>query len=564
MSEPGTSVLLVDDDEAKRYTTAHVLRRAGFDVIEAATGADALARAHEEPGLIILDVKLPDMDGFEVARRLRHTAAASIPVLHLSATFVRSEHQAKGLESGAVGYLTYPLDPLVLVAQARALLRLSRAERERERSLRRERAARTLAEVSQYRFRFLADLGRVLTGSLTPGPLLSSALSLLVPGLVSGAVIVLERPVGDRQVLARHRDSGRQARLEAWAERGRTELLAAAALMDVTEGQGTIDAVEAPAELGGAQGVMMVSIQFGGTHQGALLLLRDQGQGGFGEEDRLLMQEVANRVGSALANAQSFAVAQQEQARAEQANAAKDRFLAALSHELRTPLSAILGWVEGLRRGRLAPAEQGRALEVIERNAKVQLQLIDDLLDVSRIVTGKLHLALAPVELAHAVASVLESLRHLAAVKGVELALRAHPRQLWVEGDAGRLQQVVWNLVSNAIKFTPAEGRVDVELEPEDAMVVLRVRDTGQGIGADLLPRIFETFFQGAQGAVGSERGLGLGLSIVRDLVERHGGVISAESAGPGRGACFTVRLPRLFLEALTTDQPRSDHPPDA
>jgi signal transduction histidine kinase len=263
------------------------------------------------------------------------------------------------------------------------------------------------------------------------------------------------------------------------------------------------------------------------------------------------MQEVGNRLGGALANAQIFAVAEHERERAEQANAAKDQVLAALSHELKTPLSAILGWVQALRGGRLSPGQRERALEVIERNARVQVNLVDDLLDVSRIVAGKMHLGFEQVDFTHTVDVVLESLRHSAEEKGVRLERGRLPSPLWVEGDGGRLQQIVWNLLSNAIKFTPAGGEIRVTMEALDTVAVLHVRDSGQGIAPELLPRVFEAFFQGPQGAETTRRGLGLGLSIVRDLVEKHGGEISAQSEGPGRGACFNVRLPRLPLEAL-------------
>jgi CheY-like chemotaxis protein len=234
-----------------------------------------------------------------------------------------------------------------------------------------------------------------------------------------------------------------------------------------------------------------------------------------------------------------------EQSRRElhDANQAKDRFLATLSHELRTPLTAMLGWVRLLRGGTLDAPSSTRALEVIERNTKLLAQLIEDLLDVSRIITGKLRLEFRPVDAVAVVEAALESIQALADVKSIRLLATLERATGSVSGDPDRLQQVVWNLLSNAIKFTPSGGSVVVRLEPAGECVRITVTDTGKGIEADLLPHIFDHFRQGDSG---SERthGLGLGLAIVRHFVELHRGTVSAHSAGPGRGATFTVDLP--------------------
>jgi hypothetical protein len=237
--------------------------------------------------------------------------------------------------------------------------------------------------------------------------------------------------------------------------------------------------------------------------------------------------------------------------RAEQlaeANRLKDEFLATLSHELRTPLTSILGWAKLLRTEKFDPQLSHRALEIIERSAVAQSQLINDLLDVSRIITGKLRLVAQPVELANVVAAAADSLRPTADARGVRLEMLLEETAGQVSGDADRLQQVIWNLLSNAIKFTPKGGRVSIELRRFDSQVEIVVADTGQGISAEFLPYIFDRFRQ-ADGSITREHGgLGLGLAIVRHLVELHGGTIQARSDGASLGSTFTVRLPLMAL----------------
>ena len=228
----------------------------------------------------------------------------------------------------------------------------------------------------------------------------------------------------------------------------------------------------------------------------------------------------------------------------EQANRIKDEFLATLSHELRTPLTAILGWSRLLRSGQLDEAGWGRAVQIIERNAEAQSKLIEDLLDVSRIITGKLRMEVQPVALAPVVETAVNGLRPAAEAKLVELDCTLDRAAGPVTGDPARLQQVVTNLLSNAVKFTPPGGRVDVRLEQLDGRARIVVRDTGIGISPEALPHVFERFHQANSSNTREHGGLGLGLAIVRHLVESHGGSVYAESPGEGLGAVFTVELP--------------------
>jgi PAS domain S-box-containing protein len=243
------------------------------------------------------------------------------------------------------------------------------------------------------------------------------------------------------------------------------------------------------------------------------------------------------------------------------ANRAKEDFLATLSHELRTPLNAMLGWTRLLRMGRLDAAGVTRALETIERNAHVQEQLIADILDVSRIVTGRLRLDLRPIELAPVVDAAIETLQPSAAAKGVNLSCSL-VRTGKVLGDPDRLQQVVWNLLANSIKFTPAGGRVSVSLGRVGASAVISVTDTGEGIEPSLLPYVFDRFTQGDASVTRMHGGLGLGLSIVRHLVELHGGQVAARSQGRGHGSTFSVTLPLRTIPRLEDSIQRPAMPP--
>ncbi|MGE5525704.1 MAG: CHASE domain-containing protein [Rhodospirillaceae bacterium] len=239
---------------------------------------------------------------------------------------------------------------------------------------------------------------------------------------------------------------------------------------------------------------------------------------------------------------------------AERASAIKDEFLATLSHELRTPLNAILGWAHVVRSGK-ANAEQVRAgLDAIERNARVQVGLIDELLDMSRIVSGKLQLEMHVLDLAQLAAAGVQSVAPAAADKGVQLDQHLSPGAL-VRGDAARLQQIINNLLANAMKFTPQGGRVTVMVERVGSESRLTVRDTGIGITPEFLPYVFERFRQGDASRTRRHGGLGLGLSIVRHLVELHGGTVNAQSAGPGLGAAFIVRFPHAQADARNTDR---------
>jgi PAS domain S-box-containing protein len=247
--------------------------------------------------------------------------------------------------------------------------------------------------------------------------------------------------------------------------------------------------------------------------------------------------------------ARLFAAEQAARAEAERLNRAKDEFLATLSHELRTPLNALMGWARMLRTSGLDAATTARAVDVIERNTRLQAQLVADLLDVSRIITGKLRLELRPVHIASVIAGALDAVRGTAEAKQLHLETVIDPAIGIVMGDADRLHQIVLNLVSNAVKFTPPGGRITARARRTDTEAELRVTDTGRGISPDFLPYVFDRFRQADSTTTRTHGGLGLGLAIVRHLVELHGGTVQAASAGEGRGATFTVRIPLAPLD---------------
>ncbi|HKP10967.1 MAG TPA: ATP-binding protein, partial [Blastocatellia bacterium] len=265
------------------------------------------------------------------------------------------------------------------------------------------------------------------------------------------------------------------------------------------------------------------------------------------ERERLLSNEQAARREAEQAQKFSAELLQREQearAHAEAANRMKDEFLATVSHELRTPLNAILGWTTMLRKGQVNHEMLPRGLETIERNARSQAQLIDDLLDVSRIITGKLRLEVQPVELWAVIQAAADVVRAAADAKGIQLQLLLDPNAGPVSGDPQRLQQVVWNLLLNAVKFTPKGGHVLVQLGRVDSHAEIIVSDTGEGISPDFLSHVFERFRQADSSYTRKHGGLGLGLAIVRHLVELHGGTVAAQSHGEHQGATFIVTLP--------------------
>lgn len=293
------------------------------------------------------------------------------------------------------------------------------------------------------------------------------------------------------------------------------------------------------------------------------------------KDDRAFMLALARQCAQAIIRAQLYEAQQRARTEAETANRVKDEFLAVLSHELRTPMNPILGWAKLLRSGKLDADKTATALETIERNAKLQTQLIEDLLDVSRILQGKMALNACPVNLASTIEAAIATVQLAAQSKGIQIHTQLDSTVEPVSGDPGRLQQIVWNLLSNAVKFTPSGGQVDVRLQklkvdklkvegsendlpPSTSYAQIQIKDTGKGINPEFLPHVFDYFRQADSTITRQFGGLGLGLAIVRHLVELHGGTVRAESPGEGQGATFTVSLPQIedLVNNLPNDRP--------
>src|SRR5882724_2550546 len=411
-----TNILLVDDRQENLMALEAILSSLGQNLIKANSGREALRQLlNQEFALVLLDVQMPDMDGFETAaiirerQRLQHT-----PIIFLTAINKDEKHIFKGYSLGAVDYVCKPFDPEVLKTKVKVFIEQFR------------RTAEAKSQANQLR----------------------------------------------------------QSNQEL-------DVLNEALEKRVRERTSQLEAINAELSNEIAERKRMES-----------------------EREEILIRE------------------QQARLQAEKANRVKDEFLATLSHELRTPLSSILGWTRLLGGGKLDGETSARAIETIERNAKAQAQLINDLLDVSRIVAGKLQFDIRPVDLSRVITSAVDAVSPAAHAKDINLDFAHDNRYISVLGDADRLQQVVWNLISNAVKFTPPKGRVLIKLWDENNLAKIEVTDTGQGIDPEFLPFVFERFRQADGSSTRKHGGLGLGLAIVRHLVEMHGGGVEVSSEG--------------------------------
>jgi PAS domain S-box-containing protein len=489
----------VDDHDGSREATSALLRNQGFTIFEAATGAEALKLVAEvRPQLVLLDVKLPDMSGHEVCRRLKaDRATASIPVLQISASFTSRNDRVAGLESGADSYLAKPVEPDELIATIKALLRLREAEEARRETAASydflfERNSLPTWIIDMESLEFLAvNEAAVRHYGYSREEFLSMTIKEIRPPEDVPAV---------QDYIARIPDAAPNA--VQWRHRKK---------------DGTPIEVE----------VIWHELIYRGRHA-LLVLAKDitDRKNAEAEIEELLAREKAAR----------------EEAQA--ASRAKDSFLAVVSHELRAPLNAILGWAAILRSPKADEATRVHAAETIERSAMVQSKLIEDLLDSARVARGQLRLEVQPVDLTAVIEAAVDVMHPAAEAREIEVHRTFAAKTEVISGDPDRLQQIVSNLLSNAIKFTPGGGRVDIRLERADPHVRISVADTGKGISSAHLPYVFERFHQADGSTTRRHSGLGLGLSLVRNLVELHGGTVHAESPGEGYGATFTVDLP--------------------
>ncbi|MEI9941942.1 MAG: ATP-binding protein [Pseudomonadota bacterium] len=522
---PGTGsttserIIFADDNADMRDYVTRLLS-ARWQVETVADGTAALSAIRQNPpALALLDVMMPGLDGTALVRVLREDMALqTLPVMLLSAR-AGDEATESGLASGADDYLVKPFSARELVARVATQIALGQARRAERDAQERLRAIFRQAPVAV---------------SVVRGPEFVYELANQRYEVLVGRRDIVGRSIRDVfrelpadapvfQMLERVRRSGEAFTATEYtvpldrSGTGKSEdVIFHFSCQPVLDVDGTVDTI------------LTVAIDV--TEQ---------------VSSRRTVERLARR---------------EEAARraAEEASRAKDEFLSTLSHELRTPLNAVVGWSHLLRTGAVPEDQRERAFETIERNARAQAKLIEDMLDLSRIAQGKLVLAVGPVEMVRVVEAALDSVRLAADAKGVRLqpVLDSHAT---IVGDADRLQQVVWNLLSNAIKFTPKRGRVQVRVSRKESYVEVAVADNGQGIAAEFLPHVFDRFRQ-ADGAMNRQAGgLGLGLAIVRSLVELHGGSVTAASDGLGQGATFTVRLPMAPLRRDSTPSALSE-----
>jgi PAS domain S-box-containing protein len=497
MAESKTArILVVDDNEGMRYAMVRMLQKAGYHVREASTGTQALRLAADDTDLIILDINLPDVDGYEVCRIVKAApSTASIPVMHMSATYVGSENRATGLERGADGYLTWPIGPRELVANVEALLRTRRAERatrEKEELLR-----VTLASIGE------AVIATDQQGLITFINPMTESLSGWSQEEATGKPLGAVFRIVDEQTGRPIANPGETALRES----RRVRLANQAVLIARDESGRPIDGSAAP--------------------------IRDADGGGVGVI--VVFRDVTD-------------MRRADQASRE-ANQRKDEFLAMLAHELRNPLAPIRNGLQILKLVDSKESTAHQAQAMIERQVEHLVRLVDDLLDVSRLTRGLIQVHKEQTELSEIIRRAIESSRPLIELRRHVLEVSLPEAHLPVYADPVRLAQVFLNLLNNAAKYTPPGGRIEVVVTPETVRgrvqsALVQVKDTGRGIASEMLHKIFDLFTQVERGIDRSEDGLGIGLTLARRLAEIHGGSIMCSSPGPGQGSVFEVRLP--------------------
>jgi PAS domain S-box-containing protein len=503
------SILLVDDQPNNLLALESILAETGQNLVKAHSGRAALRHLLEEDfAVILLDVQMPEMDGFETATLIREREKSrDTPIIFLTALSRSETNVFRGYELGAVDYIFKPFHPEILRSKVNVFVELFRG---REAVKRQAHQLAQLSRQNQLILDTAADgvMGLDLSGSVVfVNPAASEMLGKRPNEIVGQDFHALVHPIFPGVITCN---------------------VSECTLFDgLRDGKGHECAEDTFFRPDGRSFPVEFSIarmsEEDGSPRGSVLTFRD----------------ISERRAAALA-----AQAESRYREAEAQNRAKDNFLATLSHELRTPMTSILGWVQFLRTGGYSQEELEEALQTIETSARLQARLIDDMLDVSRIVLGKFQVELKPTRISDVVEAALTTARPVA--QDHEVTLKAEingGRDCVVQADAARMQQVIGNILSNAIKFSPAGKQVDLRVEEAgDHKLKISVHDQGEGIEPSFLPHVFERLRQ-AEGA-SKRSGLGLGLAIARHIVELHHGDITADSEGLGRGATFTVTLP--------------------
>lgn len=513
-SEPQVNVLLVDDHPENLLALEAVLEGLGQNLVRAYSGEQALrCLLNQDFAVILLDVHMPGMDGFETATLIRNRPRSQhTPIIFLTAYSKSDQHLFKGYSLGAVDYLFKPVDPEILTSKVSVFVDLFKKTEEVKRQATQLAAVNTELKTSEERFRLLSacsPVGIFLTD-------VEGRCTYTNPRFQAICGLTMDECLGEGWLQSVHPED-RDFVMAEWLARTQTnDEYSREFRSQTTEGMVRQVHLRASPMLSD-QGKLM-------GHVGTLEDITDRKQAE--EAHTQIIREQAARI------------------EAEAANRMKDEFLATLSHELRTPLHSVLGWARLLRTRSFDAATTARALETIERNAQAQAQLIEDILDVSRIIRGKLQLNLRPINLIPVIEAAVDSLRPSAEAKSLELETCFDRSLERVMGDPDRLQQIVWNLLSNAIKFTPEGGKIEVRSLGVGSHAQIQITDTGIGIKSEFLPYVFDRFRQADSTTTRSHGGLGLGLAIVRHLVELHYGGVDVKSEGEGKGSTFTIEIP--------------------
>jgi signal transduction histidine kinase/DNA-binding response OmpR family regulator len=598
------NILLVDDNPANLLSLETVLEAPDRHLARASSGEEALRYLlDQDAAVILLDVHMPNIDGIETAALIRgRERTRNIPIIFVTAhdgtgDAAGASHISRGYSLGAVDYIVKPVDPEALRSKVAVFVELHRkTEQIKQQAELLRKKNIELENANLQRLSRLINLGQQLAAERDPERLLEKLCEETrdMLGARYATIGVLEE---DGEALRHFLTCGldREAAVEAGLPEACQRLLRERfkdnLSLRLASPRGVLRALSFLPGAPPITSFIGAPIQQQGRTRGWLFLADKLGASKFNEADeqfavtltqafvfyenaRLYAEtqrhaaaleiEIAERKQAEKERALLLVRERAARAESEQANRLKDEFLATVSHELRAPLNAMLGWATLARKNQLDEENKARALETIERNARIQKKLIDDLLDVSRIITGKLNLELRPINLIPVVEAAVESVRPAAEAKGVHLRTQLAPPPSSLQsfqGDSNRLQQVVWNLVHNAVKFTPTGGNADVCLNYPDGRAEIVVNDTGIGIAPEFLPYVFDRFRQADGTTTKKHGGMGLGLAIVRHLTEMHGGTVEASSAGVGQGATFKIKLPSP-PPAITSSKTEAKAPP--
>ncbi len=561
-----SNILIVDDRLDKRVVFRTILEELEQNIITASSGEEALRwLLDNECAVILLDVNMPGMDGLETAELIRsRRKSAHMPIIFITA-FADEMHTARGYSLGAVDYILSPVVPNILRSKVRALVQLHRLNAELKKrsdervALVKEQAARTIAEEQQRRASFLAEATQAMGSSLDVDTILKGASSLLVPFIADFSAVVLVADDGTVRARSHSAVAGWEQYLGGHREGFDGLLLEQQAGVMETGAHCVCDQLSAVTDANApddtpAGEVHAFPLVTRGRTRGVLVLALGPSSRKLAGADLSLADSLAGRAAASLDNCLLYEEIQSADRR-------KNEFLATLSHELRNPLAPMRAALHMLRgKGSVDPAKARSLLDTMDRQVVQMSRLVEDLLDISRINRGVIELRREPVDVAAEIRNALESCSGPLEVGRHKLTLNLPAEPVKVVADAVRLQQILENLILNAVKYTQPGGEIEVSAEAELSDVVVRVRDNGIGIAPDKLAQVWDLFVQVDESPERTRKGLGIGLALVKDLVGRHGGTVEAASEGLGKGSTFSFRLSRA-VRGEAREAPRAQEP---